>query len=200
MNKKLLIIISSGIVVVILAVCILAWNVNQSKHQQSKQFNKGKRLDTNNQQLVGNNSESSDEIYQNENLNYTFSYPSNYLVYKISDGKEVIAGNSDHNVAVKKDEKQSYIFSVSNIGTNKLDVNSIKSQFEGSTSGADLSILPVTIAGQPGYKLEFSKEDPYRVSSFYYVQNPKNNQTLEITVLIDDSVASEIFSSFKFTN
>lgn len=139
-----------------------------------------------------NNVDLTKKTYINDKFNYSFEYPSEYNVFKISDAPEEFAKGDEPNVSVRKNSKDNGVFSIMYKGENVLNSDSIKMQFE-SLEKEDIDIISVT---DKIYKVEFKKPDPYIISDFYYVNNSKN-QTFSITVLKGNDVGNEIFSSLE---
>lgn len=142
------------------------------------------------------------KVYKNSKFHYSFKYPSDYNTYKINDGDgplvATISTEEDEHTDVASSVDKNFLFGVSYTGKNDLEINSIKSLF-GATNSGDIDFSHITIAGEPGFKLNFKKEDKSIISDFYFVKSPTGH-VLEITVLINNSIARQIFDSLQFTD
>ena len=152
------------------------------------------------------NSNASDlsQSYINNSDKYSLNFPSGYEIRSFNDyGTDIPATSTSSSIAVRKvsDPNNDFFFGVSEDSTiTKLTLDAVKSEISKNHSDpSNYTVSSTTISGIQAYKVVYTGSDKGVISDFYYVQQQNQGaRVLTLTIEKNNSIAQQIFNSFKF--
>ncbi len=148
-------------------------------------------------QELQNNETADWKTYTNIKNNYSFKYPNSVtLGSMIGHGEQSLITNDANPVQAHMTTKE-FVFTVSASPSDQFyPFPDYITRTFGSMPKESISTVSVKIAGTDGHKVVFHNVNGV-VSDFYFIE--KSGQIFELTVLKNNSIAGQIFSTFKFT-
>ena len=125
------------------------------------------------------------KTYENSACFYSFKYPAATILKSWTGQGEDSPITIDATVVNVYGSGTGYIVEISHLSTSHTMTDYIKSNWK------DKTMVETVVAGTNGYKVEVDNVD------YYFVE--KNDKKMQINVVKNNSIASKIFATFKFS-